>query len=353
MKSCKTFIKTFTRFKTTAIIPRMRKYFLTISLILVMSFPVMGEDAGKIEIVGSQTIDLGKYPAWESKTAVYRIRNAGNNTLKILKIHKTCGCASAQCNKDSLEPKEEASVKVVILNDSISGLYSKNTFVETSDPDNRFLRLTVTGNAVPLIDVRPSDSFYAGRIKANSEWSHSFELAGSESNIVLGDPELESNYPADIRMKGKDGYYHLDIILHPSTNSGDFRCSVSVPFIEPTNHSPLKLSVSGKIGAELVAVPGVVILPVSEEPTTKSFRLRVLGKRTFVLKSETVKMDAQDGITYKVKADPESNNNLFLDVVFSPEYTQKLHMEQNMELSFSVPGLSSAKIFCRAKTSSP
>ena len=50
--------------------------------------------SGKIAVVNHDAIDFGKYPAREKKVATYTVRNVGKDTLKILKVRKTCGCAS-------------------------------------------------------------------------------------------------------------------------------------------------------------------------------------------------------------------------------------------------------------------
>ena len=207
--------------------------YLVLFLYLFLAIISYAEDTGRIEVVGSDTIDFGKYPAWERKVATYTIRNSGEGTLKILKIRKTCGCASANIDKNELKPKETAVLEVVILPYSIFNLYSKNTFVESTDPNNRFLQLNVAGNAIPLVEITPKAEFYAGRIKTGQSWSQSFNLEPTEPGVILGKPDIKSNYPVEAQLNkaDKSGQYSLSVNLIPTSNSGDLKCLINIPIV--------------------------------------------------------------------------------------------------------------------------
>ena len=96
-----------------------------------------------IAVVAADTVDFGRYPAREKRVAAYTIKNAGDEPLKIISVRKNCGCASASCDKMLLAPEATGTVEVVILPNSILGLYRKNTFVESSDPKNQLLSYPV------------------------------------------------------------------------------------------------------------------------------------------------------------------------------------------------------------------
>ena len=306
---------------------------------------------GKIEVVGPNSVDFGKYPAIGKKIAHYRIRNAGKGVLKILKVRKTCGCASATCDKKELKPKETATVEVVILPNSIFGLYSKNTFVESSDPGNRFLRLNVGGNATPLVKIEPKNFIHAGRMQTDKPWTQSFTLTASVPILKLGKPKVEKSHPAETDLKpvGKSANrYQFSVVLVPTTQSGDFNCSVEIPILTPSNHPPLRLGVSGKIGKELSAVPGILRIPLSEKPVKKTFFLRVLGQRTRILKPDELKAPEDDRTSFEARTD-RRRGGLMVTATFSPEFTKALFAEKRIPISFSVPGASSARIVCKTR----
>lgn len=327
----------------------MRKFIGIAQIFLMLASSIWAkEKLPEIEVVGPDSIDFGKYPAIEKKTAKYTIRNAGKETLKILKIRKTCGCASATSDKTVLEPNETANVEVVILPNSIFHLYSKNTFVESNDPHNKFLKLNVAGNAIPLVEIKPNDTLHAGRIKTNVEWSQSFDLKGNEPNVKLGNIETKSNYLVETTLtkmeQEKDSHYSLNVKLLPPSESGDFKCSIYVPVLTPSNHPPLKIIVSGNIGYELAAVPGIARLSVSEEPQTRSIVMRVIGQRSRVLEPEELVLPKRDDVSFEVNSE---KNGLLVTATFSPEFSKTLLTEEIIPLEFSVPGASSAKLICR------
>ncbi|MEI6808520.1 MAG: DUF1573 domain-containing protein [bacterium] len=315
---------------------------------LLLASTSIAEEAGRIEVVGNDSIDFGRYPAWEKKVAVYQIKYSGKGKLEILNIRKTCGCASAVCDKKVLRANETANVEVVILPNSIFGLYSKNTFVESNDPATKFLRLTVAGNSIPLIEVSPALEINAGRIKANASWTQSFDLKATEPGVVLGDVKTESNYKVENKLQklaGRDGHYALSVNLVPSAESGDFRCTMSMPVTTPTNHPPIRILVTGRIGTELSAVPGIAYLSLSGDPQTRVFSLRVLGERTKVLRPEELSLPVHKDAAFGVKPVAQCHG-LEVTATFGPEFAKELYAEETIPLEFKIRGTSSATVVC-------
>ncbi len=303
---------------------------------------------GSAVVEGSDKVDFGAYRAIEKKVARYVIRNAGNSELRILKIRKTCGCASATANRSVLGPGEEATAEVVILPNSIFGLYSKNTFVETDDPGNRFVKLTVAGNAIPLVRVLPKDHIHAGRLKTGQSWSHAFTLKPTESGVVLGEPLVESTFPVEASLTGKNAEYSLALSLQPVATGGDLRCSVSVPVITPTNQPPIKASVTAKIGTQLTAVPGLVRLPRSDTPQARTFRFHVLGQRSRQLRPEELMLPDRPGVAFDTRQ-AKNGRWLVVEATFSTEFLKQLMAESSIPLTFTVPGASSADVICQIR----
>ena len=320
------------------------------------SFPAIAEEgkAGRIEVVGPASIDFGKYPAEEKKVADYRIRNSGSDILKIIKIRKTCGCAEATCSKEELKPQEEATVKVVILPDSIFGTYSKTTFVESSDPTNGFLSLIVMGNAVRIVDIKPQDYINAGRIMTNQQWSQLFELKGRDPSVKLGNPMVESNYKVETtftNIAGSVARYSLGVKILPADKSGDLNCSISMPVLFPTNCPPVKIVISAKVDLELCAIPGTIYLPASGQDVERTFTLRLLDQHARVLDPNSLKLPENPDISFAVRQDSDGKG-LLVTARFTPEFIKQLFTDEVIPLSFEVPGAASAQVVCKRRKNS-
>ena len=320
-------------------------------LCLLASSALSQETNGKIELVGMDSIDMGRFSASEQQSVRFQVRNTGTGMLKILNVRKTCGCASASSDKSELKPGETARIETIILPHAISGPFSKNVFVENSDPDNRFLRLTVSGNAIPLVEITPSGEVYVGRIPTNKTWSQTFNLTKSNPAIRLGAITTSGNYPMEASIKSTDGaasnHYRVDVTLLPTAESGDFKGSVGIPVLFPSNQPPIAITVSGRIGAELNAIPGILNIPLSDNPVQRQFALRLLGQRSRVLDPKSLKCPQQDGVEFKLEQAADGHG-LEVAATFSPEFTRQLVAEERMTLVFEVPGASSAQVVCRS-----
>lgn len=323
-----------------------------LSVLLAFVFAGCVESAvgqARIEPVGSDSVNLGRYNAWEKRTAVYAIRNAGDEPLVIGNIRKTCGCATARIDKTLLNPGETGRVDVVILPNSISGRYSKNVFVESNDPGKRFLMLSVSGDAVPLVDSEPGLSVNEGRMSLAEPWSRVFTLRPSLESTKLGEPLVESSWPVDSEMALDDelNTYRLKLSMKAGGESGDFNCRVKVPVVFPEGLPPIEVTVSGQRGYMLQVVPGIVFLPVSDGPVERSLSLSIPGRRSRVLTLDEVFVSREHEVSLKPRPDFDGLG-LGVTAVFSPGFTRKVNEGEPIRVILKVPGAGSAAVVCKS-----
>jgi len=322
---------------------------------------IQGDAVGAVEsadsmlkVVGADVVDFGRYQAHEKKIARFTLRNTGKKTVKILKLFKTCGCATAACDKTSLDKGEEANLEIVILPDSIFGTYSKPTYIESTDSRNRFLAVTVKGTAVPIAEIKPRNFIYAGRIATNAEWVHTFDILPAEAGVKLGEPAVQCDHPCETGLNSAEdrekAAYRLNFKLLPSAVSGDFQCSIQIPIVSPTNYPPLVIGISGKIGAELIAFPGTFRMPVSTNDIIKNFNLRVLGNSSVVLDPSKVSLPVTNGVQCEVRQAADGRT-IAVTTRFGSEFTKELFAQEKIYLPFSVPGIASARILCLTEKS--
>jgi len=225
------------------------------TVLILLALPFLSHAVGKIEVVGVDSVDFGKYPACEPRSVIFLVRNTGDTPLQIIQVRKTCGCAAVTCSKTHLQVAETASIEVVILPDAISGRYRKNIFVESSDPANPFLRLNVSGEAIPLVTVHPDTSFYLDSIPTNTPVAKTFTLTPTDPAVRLGTPVVDGCDRIRAVLVPEEGpsnniSYTLDVMLMSSPETKKIHGSVSVPILNPTNRQPVKIGISGRIGDE-------------------------------------------------------------------------------------------------------
>ncbi len=76
-------------------------------------------------------------------------------------------------------------MSVSIPKNTLSGKFSKTVYVETDAPGQEFLKLTVSGTAVPAVEVQPKSEVYLGRLEAGKARSFSFRLVPASPDMSL------------------------------------------------------------------------------------------------------------------------------------------------------------------------
>jgi hypothetical protein len=147
---------------------------------------------------------------------------------------------------------------------------------------------------------------------------------------------------------GASNHYRVDITLLPTAESGDFKGTVGIPVLIPSNQPPITITVSGRIGAELNAIPGILNIPLSETPVQRRFTLRLLGQRSRTLDPKSLKCPQQEGVEFKVEQATDGHS-LEITGTFSPEFTRQLVADDRITLIFEMPGASSGQVVCRSK----
>ena len=309
------------------------------------------EKTPQITVVGENTYNFGKYAARLQKSAEYKIKNSGSDTLKIINVHNACACARATCEKSSLAPGEETNIKVTVFPNSIYKKFTLATYVKSNDPKTPFLALSTKGYAIPLVDISPIDFLYAGRLNTNTSWSQEFTFKATEPDVKLGNPTFENNLPIHSYYEAREEEPYnakLKITMKPSPESGDFKCSVNIPVLSPKNHPPIRMGVSARIGTELAVIPGTILMQPTDEQETYVCYLRLIGQHARKLKPEEIILPKDKRVSFKV-AQGSNQKDLEVTAVFNAGFTDDLYAAEVIPLTFSAPNAASATLNCRIR----
>lgn len=317
-------------------------------LILALFFipPICVHSQGRIQVEGESSYDLGRYRAWTKKSAYYKIKNNGKKPLQIISIRSGCACATVSCSSQKLQPGETASITAKIIPNSIIGEFTKTIFIESSDPKNNFLKLTIEGDAVPIATITPGQYLYIGRIATNTSWSQIFTLTPNTGNITLGTPTPITTHPVTFNLsppkKTKTKNYKFLVNLLSTTHSGDFKCFFRIPILSHPDHPELTISISGKIGKELAVYPSIIQIPLSDKNITRTFLLRMPGTNTAPEKTKVIHSEIT-GVEFLIEKE-KNGPGLTIKATFTPEFTKMLKIEEEITAKFSIPNAASATI---------
>lgn len=288
--------------------------------------------------------DFGEYPANQRRMAAFRIENKGSGMLKILKVEKTCGCADILLDKTEIASGESASMRVDILPDSIYGEYAKSIYIETDDPANKLLCVSISGTAVPLYAIKPKPLVDLGRLEPGKTISCSFRIEPVGGQFELGEPQIDCRHPAEARLERlDDGAWRLNVKLAPAEKDADLCLRVVLPLKNPPGWKSPEIAMVGRAGTQLACVPSRIFARRLKAGTGDAgLNLRLLGWAG-VLKGEDVSFSGSEGTSADVKG--QGDGSATVSISFDATAMDRLHQQGGAQVEFThKPSGESAKI---------
>ncbi len=206
--------------------------------------------------------DFGRIRAGAKVAHRFRITNAGDAPLRILRVNASCGCTSTVVGRDTLGPGEGTELEVVLDASGYRGPLKKFIELVTDDPAGASRTLAVEADV--LAEVIPATQEIAFRDLARKDRrKRSVKLtSGTGEPIAVLDAEL-SEAPwlgVATRPVGKDVYVDLDLLarnLPPGKESGTDTIALRVANPNP---SVVNLRVTWEKLAPVIAEPPRVAL---------------------------------------------------------------------------------------------
>jgi hypothetical protein len=154
----------------------------------------------------STNIDIGKIYNGDVKTVGIQIKNTGSETLQILNVQTSCGCAAVKQSKSTLQPNETEKIEVSFNSTGYKGKVSKFVTIESNDPSKP--SVTVTLHTEVANEIEPADmtvSGWLGNLKIGNELTRTFVFKNITTRaikikkITPTHPEIKVKFlPAEI-----------------------------------------------------------------------------------------------------------------------------------------------------------
>lgn len=127
----------------------MKSSVLTLGCILAGFRLAVAADGGRLHCE-NRVYDYGSITnaPGAAITNVYALRNIGTDSLHITRVRACCG-ASYVLESDTLPPRAESSLTVVVSLKGRVGKQRKAFYVHSSDPVQPILQLLMTGTILP------------------------------------------------------------------------------------------------------------------------------------------------------------------------------------------------------------
>ncbi|MEY3313380.1 MAG: hypothetical protein RLZZ578_900 [Bacteroidota bacterium] len=167
------------------------KRFTALCMALLVCAGTMAIAQPKITIIGGDTQDWGKVkPKDDPLKATIKIKNEGNEMLKITDVRPGCGCTTAPLDTNKLNPGEMASMVVTLKLGATSGMMTKSITISSNDPQNATKVLYLKADVVRPIQILPTQYFSFGEMTAGTKSEAKLIIRNtSTQDIVLSDFE--------------------------------------------------------------------------------------------------------------------------------------------------------------------
>ncbi len=99
--------------------------------------------------------DFGEVEAGDEIEHTFVFENTGDDPLSIEEVLTSCGCTGALVTEKEVPPGGTGEVKATFHTRGFQGVVKKGLTVESNDPENRLVRLTIGGNVVSEVSVEP------------------------------------------------------------------------------------------------------------------------------------------------------------------------------------------------------
>ncbi|MFM7339494.1 MAG: DUF1573 domain-containing protein, partial [Bacteroidota bacterium] len=168
----------------------MKRFFMT-CLALMIFAGSFAYAQPKLTIIGGDTHDWGKVkPKDDPLKATIKIKNEGNELLKISDVRPGCGCTTAPLDKKELNPGEIASMDVTLKLGATSGMMTKSITINSNDPQSATKVLYLKADVVRPIQILPTQYFSFGEMTVGTKSEAKLIIKNtSTQDIVLSDFE--------------------------------------------------------------------------------------------------------------------------------------------------------------------
>jgi hypothetical protein len=113
--------------------------------------------SARAELKWEQT-QIELHPAVGDKVAVghFKYKNTGNTPIHIKSVHSSCGCTTAQTQKDQVGPGDSGEITATFNIGDRTGTQVKNVTVETDDPAHATTVLVLTSVIPEMLEIQPA-----------------------------------------------------------------------------------------------------------------------------------------------------------------------------------------------------
>ena len=190
--------------------------------------------------------DFGSAAAGDVAAYEFGFRNTGDAQLVIGKVTTGCGCTAALVSDKELAPGASGRVKVTFNTGGYKGKVHKRVYVQSNDPTQPRVTLTMNVEVKVEIDVSPG-YIYIASIVAGETATRTVTVTGLDGRVfritkVSGTPAIQVGDPKQVA----DGKYEIEVTVKPERVQGALSGLVTIE-TDSKRHPKLYVSVGANV----------------------------------------------------------------------------------------------------------
>ena len=189
----------------------------------------------------------------------FNLRNRGDKPIRLLRVTAISDFLKPQLKTSLLSPGEDSVLEVAVKPNVFLGQFVREIILETDAPGQEFIRLPITGEALPAVQVIPEreqldshgeklpgvvtrqgnqmfavmpcdQEVWIGELRPEESRTQSFQLIPYDKSFQLSILEQEQPDDAKFRLIPTPEGYRLDVTVCPTKiqKEGEVRCVIAI-----------------------------------------------------------------------------------------------------------------------------
>ncbi len=282
--------------------------------VLVTSLALPLSAIGTPVIVADEPeFNFGEQSNNQSIDHTFVIRNDGDSELRITNVRSSCGCTVGNITAREIPPGETSEITASYNLRGRRGRQRSVLTIESNDPEQRHLRLIMSGYAMEPLSVRPSSVVF-GQVAQGHRSLRQVELTGTpEQAFELANVQIDGNGFSVVEQEEIAPHqYRLTIETLPEGETGHRRALLVVETTHPQVprvQVPLHADWAGALS---VAPNAITLMAGTDRPVTRYIVIRPGGVRDFEV---TEVMTPSDAIQVNILSLPNNSYRIQLSNV--------------------------------------
>lgn len=183
------------------------------------------------------------------------LANEGEAPLVIYRVQADCGCTRVRLEDKIIQPGEQIAVQVQLILKGRAGGQHKRVTIESNDPDQPRLALSLIGEAVAEVEVKP-DRIYWGNLRSDASEVKTVDIRFDDSapGNITGAGVISPAFAVDLETNKSGRAYRLRIRPVPPLALGRFATNVWITTDVP-RYPQLAVPMQGRVVGDIYTVP--------------------------------------------------------------------------------------------------